>query len=86
MSLLGPQPLGPAASGPLSPEPRAFSSPKNCAVVLSTLPSSSGIPFAMGAQESKIVIDTLSKAHSEARMQGKERIEVEMKGPVRYSL
>lgn len=40
----------------------------------------------MGVQESKVVIDALSKAHSEAQNHGKERIEVEVKGRVRYSL
>lgn len=39
----------------------------------------------MGAQESKVVIDTLFKAHSEAQNQGKEYIDLEVKGQVRYS-
>lgn len=39
----------------------------------------------MGAQESKVVIDTLRKAHSEAQNQGKEYIDLEVKGQVRYS-
>ncbi|KGO74155.1 hypothetical protein PITC_022130 [Penicillium italicum] len=40
----------------------------------------------MGAQESKIVIDTLSEAYSKAYDQGKDRLEVGVKGPFLNSL
>ncbi|KAJ6047295.1 uncharacterized protein N7446_007576 [Penicillium canescens] len=38
----------------------------------------------MGVQESKVVIDTLCKAHSEAQNQGKDNIELEVKGPHQF--